>query len=334
MREIIITKNEEGMKLRRLCMNFLSEAPASFIYKMLRKKNIVLNGRKSDGNEILSSGDIVRMCLSDETISGFQKKRSYNNTEYQKPDIIYEDRDVIICNKPEGILSQKADPGDYSINEMIIDYLLDKGDIDNESMKLFRPSICNRLDRNTCGIIMAAKTPAGAHFLSAILRDRSLSKYYMTVVAGRCRLNGRYTAYLVKDRSDNRVKIISADEYREAAYPDAKMIQTNIQVLDINEATNLSLLRIELITGKSHQIRSHLAYLGHPILGDYKYGDRRINKLYKDRYNIQSQLLCAYEVVFPDESDVTDDVRGYIRDNSLFGRTISITPPDIFRTNL
>ena len=214
MREIIISKNEEGYKLRKLCSNFLSAAPDSFIYKMLRKKNIKLNDKKADGTEILKVGDSVKFYLSDETISSFQKNgvaddqsAEGRNALTDPRNIIYEDDDILLVYKPSGILSQKAKPQDYSINEMIIDYLLQTGSITEESLQTFRPSVCNRLDRNTSGIILAGKTPKGSRYLSQIIKDRSLKKYYKAVVVGKCNLSGVYRAQLIKDSKTNKVSI-------------------------------------------------------------------------------------------------------------------------------
>lgn len=305
MREINVTKNEAGLKLKKVCMKYLSLAPASFIYKMLRKKNIVLNDKKADGNEILLAGDVIKLYLSDETIEKFRvssivDKNNNDNPEIKRIpqlDIVYEDENYIFCNKGVNTLSQKAKPEDYSINEMILDYLLDKGDITEESLQTFHPSICNRLDRNTSGIIMAAKTPHGAHYLSDVLKNRTVKKYYFAMVAGMADLDGDYTAYLLKDETTNKVTI------SKVKMNDAKAIETNIKILDYNPKADVTLLMIELKTGKSHQIRAHLSSLGYPILGDIKYGSRTINAIFNRKYGIKSQMLSSVLVVFPEGTE-------------------------------
>lgn len=300
MQEILITKNEEGYKLKKLCKNYLSEAPDSFIYKMLRKKNIKLNGKKADGSEILKKGDIVNFYLSDETIQSFQKSGVTNIREkvssVQTEDIIYEDEDIIIVNKPSGILSQKSKADDISINEMILQYLLDNGKINNESLMTFKPSVCNRLDRNTSGLILAGKTPAGSKYLSQIIKNRSIRKYYQAVVKGQAKLKGIYKAHLKKDENNNQVDI--SDK--------GFIIETGFEVLEYNKELDITYLRVELITGKSHQIRAHLAYLGYPIIGDTKYGNKNTNEYFRKNYKIKSQMLTAYEVIFP-HFDASDD---------------------------
>ena len=300
MQEILITKNEEGYKLKKLCKNYLSEAPDSFIYKMLRKKNIKLNGKKADGSEILKKGDIVNFYLSDETIQSFQKSGVTNIREkvssVRAEDIIYEDEDIIIVNKPSGILSQKSKADDISINEMILQYLLDNGKINNESLMTFKPSVCNRLDRNTSGLILAGKTPAGSKYLSQIIKNRSIRKYYQAVVKGQAKLKGIYKAHLKKDENNNQVDI--SDK--------GFIIETGFEVLEYNKELDITYLRVELITGKSHQIRAHLAYLGYPIIGDTKYGNKNTNEYFRKNYKIKSQMLTAYEVIFP-HFDASDD---------------------------
>ena len=300
MQEILITKNEEGYKLKKLCKNYLSEAPDSFIYKMLRKKNIKLNGKKADGSEILEKGDIVNFYLSDETIQSFQKSGVTNNREkvssVRAEDIIYEDEDIIIVNKPSGILSQKSKADDISINEMILQYLLDNGKINNESLMTFKPSVCNRLDRNTSGLILAGKTPAGSKYLSQIIKNRSIRKYYQAVVKGQAKLKGIYKAHLTKDDNNNQVDI--SDK--------GFIIETGFEVLEYNKELDITYLRVELITGKSHQIRAHLAHLGYPIIGDTKYGNKNTNEYFRKNYKIKSQMLTAYEVIFP-HFDASED---------------------------
>lgn len=300
MQEILITKNEEGYKLKKLCKNYLSEAPDSFIYKMLRKKNIKLNGKKADGSEILEKGDIVNFYLSDETIQSFQKIGVTNNREkvssVRTEDIIYEDEDIIIVNKPSGILSQKSKADDISINEMILQYLLDNGKINNESLMTFKPSVCNRLDRNTSGLILAGKTPAGSKYLSQIIKNRSIRKYYQAVVKGQAKLKGIYKAHLTKDENNNQVDI--SDK--------GFIIETGFEVLEYNKELDITYLRVELITGKSHQIRAHLAHLGYPIIGDTKYGNKNTNEYFRKNYKIKSQMLTAYEVIFP-HFDASED---------------------------
>ena len=314
MQEIIISKNEEGYKLRKLCLNYLNAAPASFIYKMLRKKNIVLNDKKATGDEVLKLGDSVKFYMKDETIAGFQKNdgsdlkedidKNYKQSQKSrntntKLEVIYEDEDFLFVFKPAGVLSQKAKETDYSINEMIIDYLLNSGAVTNESMKIFRPSVCNRLDRNTSGLILAAKTPKGAQYLTKQIRERRIKKYYLAAVNDEFKNIGLHTAYLTKDEKTNKV-LISPDSTSGSSE-----IKTKAELISYDKKLNCSLLRIELITGKSHQIRAHLAYLGNPIIGDPKYGDAKVNSYFRSEYKVKSQMLMAYAVNFPEDDETS-----------------------------
>ena len=201
MQEITIGKNEAGQRLDKFLAKYMNLAPKSFFYKMMRKKNITLNGKKCEGAEKLAEGDIVKLFLSDETIAGFTevKVQKIQNTKKQKLDVIYEDDHIVLINKPSGMLSQKAKESDVSLVEYLIDYLLDSGAITEESMRSFRPSICNRLDRNTSGIVACGKSLAGLQMLSEVFRDRSIHKYYQCIVKGEMKDSRTIDGWLLKD---------------------------------------------------------------------------------------------------------------------------------------
>ena len=312
---------EAGGRLDKYLMKFLKEAPTSFIYKMLRKKNIVLNGKKAAGNEFLKENDEVKLFLSDETIVKFGGKVTVSHTadreyvatdddgietvgdnslfnslknlkwDFDKPQVIYEDRDIIILNKPVNVLSQIARTGDISMNEWLISYLINSGSLTASDLLTVKPAVTNRLDRNTSGIILAGKTLTGLRFLSDIIKARTLKKYYLTIVKGELKENITQEAYLLKNDSHNTVKIYK-DKVEGADY-----IKTAYEVLRAKNGH--SLLRVELITGKSHQIRAHLSFLGYPVIGDGKYGLKSENTIYR-RMGLNSQFLHSYEIKFPE----------------------------------
>ena len=312
---------EAGGRLDKYLMKFLKEAPASFIYKMLRKKNIVLNGRKAAGSEFLKEDDEVKLFLSDETVAKFGGKvissktadREYEATaedelesgadnslhdrlknlkwEYDEPQVIYEDRDIIILNKPVNVLSQIAKLGDVSMNEWLISYLIRSASLSANDLLTVKPAVANRLDRNTSGIILAGKTLTGLRFLSDIIKTRKIEKYYLTIVKGEMKENITAEAYLLKNDSHNTVKI-----YKEKVQG-ADYIKTAYEVLKVS--VGHSLLRVKLITGKSHQIRAHLSFLGYPVIGDGKYGLKSENTTYR-RMGLNSQFLHSYEIKFPE----------------------------------
>lgn len=289
MQEIIVTANEAGQRFDKLLAKYLNEAPKSFLYKMLRKKNIVLNGKKATGNEKLAVGDQIKLFLSDETIEKFSKLQIQKTS--CKLDIVYEDEQILIINKPVGMLSQKAAANDESLVEHIISYLMETKQISSEELRKFKPSICNRLDRNTSGLVVAGKTLIGLQKMGEMFKERSLAKYYRCLVAGEVLKKERIQGYLVKDSATNKV-IVSIKEL-----PDSQPIDTEYNPIWTDGKQTL--LEVHLITGRTHQIRAHLASQQHPIIGDYKYGNAAINDVYKKNYRLESQLLHAYRLVFP-----------------------------------
>ncbi len=294
MQELHVTENEAGQRLDKLLAKFLNQAPKSFLYKMMRKKNIVLNGKKCTGNEKLKQGDSIKLFFSDETIEKFSagtyaipKKEKINMLP-----IIYEDEQVLLMNKPVGVLSQKAKDSDVSAVEILINYLMETDQLSKEQFRTFHPSICNRLDRNTSGILVAGKTLPALQEMNRFFKERTIAKYYRCLVKGRVIKNEEYIkGYLVKDQKTNKVSITK--KKTEEGVP----IETEYCVIQSND--EVSLLEVHLITGKTHQIRAHLASIGHPIIGDYKYGDKQINEMYRQAYGLKSQLLHAYRLEMP-----------------------------------
>lgn len=290
MRELKVNSNEAGQRLDKLLGKYLNLATKSFIYKMLRKKNITLNGKKCDGSEKLREGDEIKLFLADETIEKFSrvhiqavKKRNLN--------IIYEDEQILLVNKPSGMLSQKARETDESLVEYIIDYLLVSGQLSKEDLRSFKPSICNRLDRNTSGLVVAGKTLPALQIMAEVFKDRSIHKYYQCVVSGQIQEKQVITGFLTKDEATNQVTIHKGEVAGSSA------IMTEYEPLGHRDG--YTLLKVTLITGRTHQIRAHLASIGHPIVGDYKYGDSRVNEEVKRLYRVNSQMLHSYQVVFP-----------------------------------
>lgn len=318
MYQFTISVNEAGQRFDKYLGKLLPKAPSSFLYKMLRKKNITLNGKKAEGKEKLTVGDKVSLFFSTETFTGFQaapKEEEYSDAYKKLKDIeiVYENEHMLLANKPAGILAQKAGDSDVSVNEWLIGYLLNKQEISKNSLSTYKPSICNRLDRNTSGLIICAKSLAGSQRLNELIKQRRIRKFYRLFVKGSIQKEGTLEGYLTKDEKSNKV-MISFRKSENSSY-------INTRYYPLERLFNMTYLEVELITGKTHQIRAHMACAGHPLLGDYKYGNREFNDIYRKKYGISSQLLHAYRLEFPE-------------DELLFGgsaHTFTADEPDVFR---
>lgn len=307
MKELIISSREDGMRLDRYLERYLCNADKNFIYKMMRKKNITLNGHKCSGNEKLTTNDSIKIFFSEETLEKFTASASsapagkdFPNT---KLNVIYEDKDILVVDKPSGMLSQKAAPDDISLTEYITGYLLRTGAVSKEDLKTFKPGVCNRLDRNTSGLVVAGKTLAGLQEMSEAFRIRTIHKYYICIVKGVINERKQADAFLVKDENSNMAEIFKTAEEAKAFGMQAARAKEAVRIvteyIPVASCGDFTFLKVRLITGKAHQIRAHLSSIGHPIVGDYKYGNEETNRLARNRYNIKSQLLHAYEIDYP-----------------------------------
>ena len=296
MREIVIEKNEAGQRLDKFLAKYMNEASKSFFYKMMRKKNITLNGKKCEGNEKLAEGDVVKLFLAEDTIEKFS---SVQVQEVKKVDldILYEDDEIILVNKPAGMLSQKAKETDESLVEYLIDYLLESGKLTESGLRAFRPSVCNRLDRNTSGIVAAGKSLAGLQMLSGVFKDRSIHKYYQCLVSGEIRDVKTVDGWLLKDEKKNQVRILTEAKRFGGRDGDEEPKRIRTKYEPIATDGRFTLLKVTLLTGRSHQIRAHLASLGHPIVGDSKYGG--VSKVNPSGRTVKYQLLHSYRLEFP-----------------------------------
>ena len=305
MKEFIIQKNEENQRFDKYLKKLLPNATTSFLYKMMRKKNIVINKKKVEGNEKLKAGDVVSIFLSDETFEKFhvnleELKKEYDSLKsltLKGLKIIYEDDEMIVVDKPYNMLSQKASDKDLSANEYVLGYMINKGSLSFEEYQTFRPSVVNRLDRNTTGLLLFGKTLNALQQLGEGIRERSIEKYYRAVVAGELKEELELKGYLLKDEKTNKVS------YHKEQVEGSDYIETGVK--PIQSKNGLTLVEIHLVTGKTHQIRLHLSTIGHPILGDMKYGNEKINKKYYESHKVNHQLLHAYRLEFPDGNVVT-----------------------------
>lgn len=350
MREIKVGINEAGQRLDKLLKKYLKEAQPGFIYKMLRKKNIVLNERKAEGKEILAQGDSVKLYFSEDTFAVMTGSRENESSmlpetgrklgaksskgekrqkaaakkagpaESIRDRIIYEDEQLLLLNKKAGWLSQSDGSAAVSANELCLSYLADSGQLDSAQLRTFKPSIANRLDRNTSGLLIFGKTLPALQELAVLLRERSLRKYYLAVVSGVLREPRQISGFLSKDEKLNQVRIT------KQATKEAAPIETAYDPLFVCEGKHAyTLLRVHLITGKTHQIRAHLSSIGHPILGDPKYGNAAENRYWHGKCGLRGQLLHAYELDFPQLAGALTD---------LSGKCFRAEPPESFRSFL
>jgi len=284
LKEFIVGTNEAGQRLDKLLLKLLPDSGKSFIYKMLRKKNITLNNKKADGSEKTVEGDVVKLWLSDDTINKFSVSSSSSTARDISSDgkytdsahfdvsrIIYEDDDILIYDKPAGLLSQKSKPDDISVNDMLLTY--------TGWTETFKPSICNRLDRNTSGLIVCGKSMKGLQNMAAALKERTAHKDYVAKVKG-CLNEGCEIKTEVDD----------------------KLLHSDVKPIYFDGRDTYVMVRLH--TGKTHQIRMHLSGIGHPIIGDRKYGDGK---------GAKRQLLHAFRLSLADgrcfEANIPEDFK-------------------------
>lgn len=291
MKEFIINSNDANQRLDKFIQKSVPRLPQSMMYKAIRNKRIKINGKRAEISTRLQTGDGVQMYINDEFFD------TTVETEFMAApavlDIVYEDENIILIDKKNGLVVHEDNENtvDTLINRLK-HYLYDKGEYKPDEENSFAPSLCNRLDRNTGGIVIAAKNAESLRILNQKIKDRELEKYYLCITVGvPPKKKDTITAYLEKNSDDNTVKVTDRKTDKN------KTIITTYKVLKTKG--NLALLEIKLDTGRTHQIRAHMAHIGCPLLGDGKYGINRVNKEYK----IKTQALYSYKLKFTFETD-------------------------------
>ena len=290
MREFIINSSENGLTLEKYVFKILKTAPKSFVYKLFRKKDVKVNGHHQDNKYRVSTDDVIAIYATDQQFAEFEKEKELNPNTKIKDWIIYEDKNVLFVNKPRGLLVQKSSPQDESLDQLVVEYLMATNQYDPNKEKGFVPGPAHRLDRNTSGLVAFGKNHDALNLLFDLFKNHDLiNKHYLALVVGQVeKEKDVIDAPLLKDEEKNLVTVSKSGKTAKTVY---KLIK---------RYKDYSLLDVTLLTGRTHQIRVHMAYIKHPIVGDSKYGDFKVNRLFKQEYGFSSQFLHAYKMGFGD----------------------------------
>lgn len=293
MVKLTITKNDGNQRLDRFLKKYLKNAPLSYLYKLIRK-DLKVNGKRAKAETMLSEGDELSLYIEQEQLESYirPKKRYAGKRQFK---VAYEDEDVLIVEKPFGLLTHgDAKEKKNTLVNQVCGYLQEKGEYDPRNERIFMPSPVNRLDRNTTGLVIFGKNSAAVQILNRLIKDKDrISKRYLTIVAGNVKEPLDLKAKMEKDAKKNCVRVLPSDA------AEGKLMET--KVYPQKSKGGFTLVEVELVTGRTHQIRAHLGQAGFPVIGDSKYGSPRINGQIKKRFGLTTQLLHAYKLNFSKE---------------------------------
>jgi pseudouridine synthase, RluA family len=290
MIKIIITENEENQRLDRFLKKYFRNAPLSYIYKLIRK-DVKVNGRRSAIESLLNPGDEIIIYIPEEEAESYREKKTTVKAKKQFK-VAYEDDNVLVVEKPFGLLVHgDRNEKKNTLANQVAGYLTEKGEYQPGREKTFVPSPVNRLDRNTTGLVIFGKNNRALQSLNQMIRERGyVRKYYLTVVHGEMKKNLQLKDRMEKDEKSNTVKVLDGDS-------DAgKIMETIARPLAVSKG--YTLVEVELVTGRTHQIRAHLAKAGFPVIGDVKYALKGQNKKIEEKFRLTTQLLHAYKLCF------------------------------------
>ncbi|NLM35390.1 MAG: RluA family pseudouridine synthase [Clostridiales bacterium] len=287
---IVIGPNEAGQRLDKFLRKYLKDVPLSAIFKGIRKGQVKVNGKKAKEKYSLQEGDELTINIS----SNEPKKVNFIKVNADLK-ITYEDENMLLVEKkPNLLVHSDSNNGEPTLTDMVLSYLTEKGDYEPDKEITFTPALCNRLDRNTSGIVIFGKNFESLKLLNEMIRERKIKKYYCALVKGKIK-DGVHEAYILKDEENNVSKIY------DTPVRDCKKIAMEVKTVQTDGL--FSFIEIDLLTGRSHQLRAHLSHLGNPIIGDGKYGDKKLNSFFYNKFGLDYQYLYAFKVTFTDCKD-------------------------------
>lgn len=307
MKSFLINSNDSGQRIDKFITKSLPKLPKSMMYKLIRKKDIKINGKRCDISTILREGDTVTVYVRDDLSEAKKHDLSFMNASADL-DIAFEDNNIIIVRKPAGLDSHSGSGSSDTLINRIKRYLYSRKEYLPEQENSFAPALCSRLDRNTSGLVTAAKNASALREINSAIRNGNITKlYHCLCISSPPKSADIISAYHKKDSESNTASI---SDTPQAGY---KPIKTGYEVLAVNK--EISLVEVTLFTGRTHQIRTHMAHIGAPLLGDGKYGNISVNK----RYGVFSQQLCAYSLKFelPEASPLS-----YLNEISVYAEPV------------
>lgn len=302
MVKITVEKNEDNQRLDRFLRKYMKSAPLSLIYKLIRK-DVKVNGKRAREDYVLAGGDEIVIYMSPEELDGYRVRKEAVRSRRQFK-IAYEDENILAAEKPFGLLTHgdRTEKKNHLANQ-VLSYLMEKGEYDPRTERTFTPAPANRLDRNTTGLVLFGKNGEALRELNRMIREKGyVSKYYITIAKGNVREPLILRDRMEKDSAANIVRV--KDEGEEGG----KLMETIARPLA--NVPGYTLLEVELITGRTHQIRAHLARAGHPIIGDAKYGNPQLNRMIEKKYGLSTQFLHAYRLYFEKGSGILGYLAG------------------------